>query len=237
VRVPALRAILFDAGNTLLRMDYAAIAAALGTLGVTTTESLVERAEWPARVRLDRDVFAPAGEIVSTEARTTHSRYLRYVLEGLGVRDAAVVEALEAWRRGYNQPVGLWNRAAPDAEAALRLARDAGLRTGVISNSNGTIRTVLGRVGLTPHLDVVLDSGEEGVEKPHPAIFERALGRVGVSAAEAAYIGDLYSIDVLGSRRVGLRAVLMDPGGHWDAPGCERAVTILDAVRLLVPSR
>ena len=232
-----LRAILFDAGNTLLRMDYAAIAGALGTLGVTTSEKAVQRAEWPARVRLDRDLFAPAGEIASTEARTTHSRYMRYVLEGLGVTDATVVEALDAWRRGYNQPVGLWNTADPDAEGALRLARGAGLRTGVISNSNGTIRTILTSVGLAAHLDVVLDSGEEGVEKPHAAIFERALARVGVSAAEAAYIGDLYSIDVLGARRAGLRAVLMDPGGHWGAPGCERAATVLEAVRLLVTPR
>jgi len=81
----------------------------------------------------------------------------------------------------------------------------------VISNSNGTIKRILTRLELLPLVDFALDSSEEGVEKPQPAIFERALARAGVVAAEAAYVGDLYSIDVLGARRAGLRAVLLDP--------------------------
>ena len=42
-RVP-LRAIFFDAGNTLVRIDYAAIAAALAGRGVTTTAEALMRA-------------------------------------------------------------------------------------------------------------------------------------------------------------------------------------------------
>src|SRR5205807_10511048 len=82
-RVP-LRAIFFDAGNTLVRIDYAAIAGALAARGVRTTSEDLMRAEWKARVRLDADVFA-TGEVASTEARGTHNRYLAYVLEGVGV--------------------------------------------------------------------------------------------------------------------------------------------------------
>ncbi len=48
----------FDAGNTLLRIDYAAIAAQLGRLGAPVAEAALERAEWRARVRLDADVLA-----------------------------------------------------------------------------------------------------------------------------------------------------------------------------------
>ena len=51
----SLRAIFFDAGNTLLRMNYGDIAVALGRLGVVTTPEALQRAEWRARVRLDRD--------------------------------------------------------------------------------------------------------------------------------------------------------------------------------------
>src|SRR5690242_6153831 len=134
-RVP-LRAIFFDAGNTLVRIDYAAIAAALAGRGVTTTAEALMRAEWRARVRLDADIFA-TGEVASTEARTTHSRYFAYVLEGIGVADPALVEAMDAWRRAHNQPLGLWTLPEPDAVPALTLARKHGLRTGVISNSDG----------------------------------------------------------------------------------------------------
>lgn len=236
-RVP-LRAIFFDAGNTLVRIDYSAIATALGARGVSATADDLMRAEWRARVRLDADVFArtgtAAGEIASTESRTTHSRYLAYVLEGVGVTDAALVDAMDEWRRGYNQPLGLWTAPEPDAAPALTLARDSGLRTGVISNSNGTIRQILARLDLLPLVDFALDSGEEGVEKPQPAIFERALARAGVAAAEAAYVGDLYSIDVLGARRAGMTAVLLDPGGCWSRDDCLTAPTVLDAVKRLL---
>ena len=227
------RAIFFDAGNTLIRIDYAAIAAALATHGVSVTQDALMRAEWRARVRLDDNIFG-GGEVASTEARTTHRRYMAYVLEGVGVTDPAIVNAMEAWRRGYNQPVGLWTAPEPAATPALTLAREAGLKTGVISNSNGTIKQILAGLDLVGLVDLVLDSQEEGVEKPHPEIFARALGRAGVGAADAVYVGDLYSIDVLGARRAGLRAVLLDPGACWGPRDCPTAPTVLDAVKGLL---
>ncbi len=228
-----MRAILFDAGNTLIRMDYAAIAAELARHGVAVTPEAVQRAEWSARVRLDTDVFAPAGAF-STESHDTTARYTRYLLEGAGVEDAALHAAMMEWRRGYNAPVGLWTVAEPEALAALALVREAGLVAGVVSNSNGTIRRILASLGLAPLLDFVLDSHEEGLEKPDRRFFERALERAGVRADEAAYIGDLYSVDVVGARRAGIRAVLMDPGGCWGTRDCSCAPTVLDAVRLLL---
>ena len=228
-----LRAILFDAGNTLIRIDYAAIATALAVHGVEATPDDLMRAEWRARVRLDDDVFARP-EVASTEARTTHRRYLGYVLEGVGVVDPVVVEAMDVWRGRHNQPLGLWTAPEPAAAPALRLARQAGLRTGVISNSNGSIRQILTQLELLPLLDFALDSKEEGVEKPEPEIFARALSRAGVDAADAAYVGDFYSIDVLGARRAGVRAVLLDPGLCWGQRGCPTAPTVLDAVTRLL---
>ena len=172
-----IRAILFDAGNTLIRMDYAAIAAELERHGARVTPEALQRAEWSARVRLDTDLFAPESA-VSTESRDTTERYTRYVLERVGITDPALIAAMIDWRRRYNAPVGLWTVAEPEAAAAL--------------------------------------------------------ARAGAKAEEAAYIGDLYSVDVVGARRVGIRAVLMDPGGCWGTRDCEAAPTVLDAVRLLL---
>ena len=53
-----------------------------------------------------------------------------------------------------------------------------------------------------------------------------------MAAAEAVYIGDLYSVDVLGARRAGLEAILLDPHGHWGPRDCRLAPTLTDAVRL-----
>ena len=227
-----LRAIFFDAGNTLIHMDYEAIAAALGREGVRATAGEVQRAEWRARIPLDASLQPGA----STEHPSTGERYLALVLEELGVRSPAILAALTAWRRTYNLPKGLWTILEPEAEAALVLARRAGLATAVISNSNGTIEAILTTLGLTPHLDFVIDSSVVGVEKPAPRIFQIALDRAGVKPDQAAYIGDLYTIDILGSRQAGLQGVLMDPGRCWPDRDCPKARTVLDAVRVLVGS-
>ena len=225
-----LRAIFFDAGNTLIHMDYDAIAAAFAREGVTATGGDVQRAEWRARVRLDAS-FQPGA---STEHPDTGDRYLAFVLDELGVRHPATVAALTTWRRGYNPPDGLWTVVEPEAKAALALARRAGLRTAVISNSNGTIAAILDALGLGRHLDFVVDSSRVGVEKPDPRIFQIALQRARLEPGQAAYIGDLYSIDVLGARAAGLHAVLMDPGRCWPPRDCPTAPTVLAAVQLIL---
>ena len=224
----AVRAVIFDAGNTLLRMNYGIIAAHLATRGRAATPEQVEDAELRARVRLDPHL-APGA---STESTVTHGRYLRYLLENLAITDDAEIDAIARWRRGYNLPVGLWNRADPQALAALRRVRAAGLVAGVISNSNGSVRSILEETGLAAQLDFIIDSAVVGVEKPDPRIFHLGLREAGVAAAEAVYVGDLYSVDVLGARAAGLDGILLDPGGFWAPRDCRLARGLEDAVRL-----
>jgi len=149
-----VRAVIFDAGNTLLRMNYAIIAEHLGTRGRRVTVEEVEEAELRARVRLDPHL-APGS---STESTVTHGRYLRYLLEHLAITEEAEIDAIARWRRGYNLPVGLWNRADPEAIEAVRRVRAAGLVAGVISNSNGSVRSILEETGLAAHLHFIIDS-------------------------------------------------------------------------------
>ena len=224
------RAIIFDAGNTLLQMNYAAIAGFLAGRGHSVSPGLVHESELLARVRLDRHI-APGA---STESTGIHGRYLRYVLEHLGIMDAGEIEATAEWRRRYNLPVGLWNRADPEAAPALARVKAAGLVAGVISNSNGSVRTILEGTGLARDLDFIIDSAVVGVEKPDRRIFELALHAAGVPAAAAVYVGDLYSVDVLGARGAGIEAVLLDPRGYWGPRDCPLARGVEDAVRLLI---
>ena len=217
-------------------MDYAVIAAELARHGVRVAPDAVQRAEWQARVHLDDQVFARTAG-ASTETQASANRYLSFLLEGLGVADAKTVEQVAEWRRTYNPPVGLWTARDPQALDALALVRRSGARAAAISNSNGTVQSVLAAVGLAPYLDFVVDSGAVGVEKPDPRIFELSLARAGVAPGEAVYIGDLYSIDVRGARAAGMRAVLLDPGGHWGSRDCPMAPDLLGAVRVVLAWR
>ncbi|MBI4588842.1 MAG: HAD-IA family hydrolase [Candidatus Rokubacteria bacterium] len=223
-----VRAVFFDAGNTLLRINYAAIAEQLNLHGIRRSHEAVAQAEYRARVRLDPHL-APGA---STESHSVAGYYFRYILEGLGITDRQTCQALAQWRTHYNPPVGLWHVPDPEAEAALKLTRATGCAAGVISNSNGSVRSILEETGLAAYLDFILDSAVVGVEKPDPRIFQLALAAARVEPDAAVYIGDLYSVDVLGARRAGLAAVLLDPAGVWGKPDCPTARSLGDAVRL-----
>jgi len=222
------RAIFFDAGNTLLQINYVAVAEQLGLRGVPRSPEEVAQAEYRARVRLDPHL-APGA---STENRSVAGNYFRYLLEELGITDPETSRALAEWRRSYNLPVGLWNQADPEAESVLRRLHAEGVGAGVISNSNGSVRQILEELGLARYLDFILDSAVVGVEKPDPRIFGLALAAARVRPEAAVYIGDLYSVDVLGARRAGLKAILLDPCGVWGARDCPVAKSLSKAVDL-----
>ncbi len=224
------RAVLFDAGNTLLRMNYPAIARHLASRGHAVTVEAVEEAELHARVRLDADLARG----VSTEGRPAQDRYTSYLLEGLGLTDVVEIEAAVSFKRGYNPPAGLFDRADPDARAAIREVKAAGLVVGVVSNSNGSAHALLDGAGLAAELDFVIDSALVGVEKPDPRIFHLGLAQAGVGAHEAVYVGDLYSIDVLGARAAGLGSILLDPRGFWGPRDCDTARDIGAATALIL---
>jgi putative hydrolase of the HAD superfamily len=46
--------------------------------------------------------------------------------------------------------------------------------------------------------------------KPHPTIFQAALGQLGVEARDGVMVGDSLEEDIEGARALGMRAILID---------------------------
>jgi FMN phosphatase YigB (HAD superfamily) len=224
--------VLFDAGHTLLEPDYPALTAQIRARGHRIGEAAVIEAERRARARLEREHAARG-----TRERRGQGRYLRYLLDGLGIGGEDEHRALTEWRRGFNPPVGLCWRADPQAAGALERVRATGLVAGVISNSNGSARLALERAGLVALLDFVIDSTLVGVAKPDPRVFQLGLRAAGVAPHHAVYVGDSYFVDVLGARRAGMGAVLFDPGGVWEERDCPAAAGLGEALDLALGSR
>ena len=226
-RCPGIRAVVFDAGHTLLEMDYATVTAYLTSRGHVVGEAAVIDAERRARFRLDVErATQPSRE------RTGQGRYVQYLLDALEVTDDVERRAVAEWRRGFNVPIGLCHLADREAAPALRHARDAGLIVGVISNSNGSVRRALEGADLAAQLDFVIDSSVVGVAKPDPGIFALGVRAAGAGPEETVYIGDSYFVDVLGAQQAGLGAVLFDPGRVWGDRGCPVASGLGAAVEL-----
>ena len=104
----------------------------------------------------------------------------------------------------------------------------------MISNSNGWVEQLVTESGLRSYFHFVLDSRLVGVEKPDPRIFQVALEHAQVRPAGALYIGDLYSIDVVGPRAIGMHAILLDPAGLWDHVDCPKARDLSEAADLVL---
>jgi putative hydrolase of the HAD superfamily len=103
----------------------------------------------------------------------------------------------------------------PVVGAAETLAdlRRLGYRLAVISNWSADLPRTLSLTGLKDHFDGIFASEALGYAKPHAAAFLVPLDRLGLTPGEAIYVGDLYHIDVLGAREVGMEAILVDPLG------------------------
>jgi putative hydrolase of the HAD superfamily len=80
-------------------------------------------------------------------------------------------------------------RADREMEMAVVLAKRQGIRTGLISNSWGTGRYELDR--FPEMFDAWVISGEVGLRKPDPAIYEMGAERVGLPPSELVFVDDL----------------------------------------------
>ena len=88
---------------------------------------------------------------------------------------------------------------------AVRELRGEGVRTGLISNSWGT--GIYDPSMLSDLFDAVVISGDVGLHKPQPEIYELGAERLGVPASECVFVDDLRE-NVAGAEAVGMSAVL-----------------------------
>ncbi len=210
-----LRAVLFDAGETLVhpapsfpelfvdvvaRAGYERSVEDVGRASATVFHRFSEAAR-------DQELWTTSPE---RSARFWKGVYAR-MLDELGLSSAdGLRDTL------YATFTDLRNYAAFDDVASMLDALDArGLRLGVVSNFEAWLEDLLTHLGLRERFPVRVISGVEGVQKPDPAIFERALVRAGVAAHEAVYVGDNPEFDVTPAEALGMTAVLIDRRGRF----------------------
>jgi putative hydrolase of the HAD superfamily len=135
---------------------------------------------------------------------------------------------------GLHREKHLWASVKAGTSEALEALRAAGYRLAVISNSDGRAVEGLAAAGLLAHFEAVIDSELVGCEKPDPRIFLTALERMGLSPAEALYVGDIYEVDVVGARRAGLDVILLDPLGNHPGRDVRVARSLREVVEIVL---
>jgi len=143
-------------------------------------------------IQLDRDGYAPRAELFTG------------VVAQFELPAALADALLSDYRAGFPSACVLF----PDVTATLAALRTSVVKLGLITN--GSLRMQnrkLECLAISSAFDVMVISAAEGISKPDPAIFHRALQRLDADAARAVFVGDHPDFDIRGARAAGMQAV------------------------------
>jgi len=206
-------AVLLDAGGVFVLPDPDRILGAFARAECAVEREVLTAAHYRAAVRF--------GTHLDVEANWADVwlDYLQTYVAECGVPPD--------WREGAHSHLdsefadaALWIEPVPESREGLQALADTGVRLGIVSNADGMMAQRLARLelcqvgpGTGVEIECVVDSGDVGIMKPDPRIFEAAVDLLGLPVDQVWYVGDMPAIDVVGARRAGLRPFLMDPLG------------------------
>jgi putative hydrolase of the HAD superfamily len=226
-------AVLLDAGGVFVLPDPDRILGAFTRAECSVPREMLADAHYRAAARF--------GIHLDVEAcwREAWLGYLQTYVEECGVPQDRRDEAHRHVDSEFAD-AALWVDPVPGSREGLQALADVGVRLGIISNADGMIGSRLAQLelcqvgpGIGVDIECVVDSGNVGVMKPDPRIFQAAVDLLGLDPDQVWYVGDMPAIDVVGARRAGIRPYLMDPLGlHLDA-GYDRISSLAALAELI----
>jgi len=144
-----------------------------------------------------------------------HDLFIHYtasIIEHMGGRGELVVDVArriyEQW--SVNHHFELYEDVAPVMTELI----GRGYVVGAISNSHRSLDAFCEHFSLRGAITVAVSSAEHGYMKPHRSIFDAALAKAGVTAAESLMVGDSLKHDIEGALSAGMRDVLLRRSGE-----------------------
>jgi epoxide hydrolase-like predicted phosphatase len=166
--------------------------------------------------------------LVATHFRSNpEARQLLFDLE-VGTLTEEEFEPRFAAVLGVTEPAGLIDRLFGGMRAdhammnAVRAAKDAGVRTGLISNSWGKGR--YDRSQFPVLFDGVVISAEVGMRKPDPRIYELGAKAIGLEPADCVFVDDIPG-NLEPARELGM-ATVHHTGADETVPQLERLLGV-----------
>lgn len=207
-------AVFLDAGGVFVLPNASLMAAVVRAAGGRCDLALIERAHYAA--------------VAAVDATRTNdwARYAAAVARTCGVPDDRLSDAVEGLTVLLTMPAPLlWNQVVHEAVTALRELAEFGVPVAIVSNSDGTVETLLRDVavcqvgeGAGVPVTLVVDSHHVGFAKPDPGIFAAALDELGVAPERVVHVGDTACADVDGAIAAGVTPLHLDPFGDCPYP-------------------
>ncbi len=203
------RAVLFDAGETLVHADPTFPGLFSSVLAGEGIESPPQDVLAASKTVFHRFSEAAAEDDLWTTSPEKSARFWKGVyvrmLETLGL---PATDGLPD--RLYATFTDLENYALFEDVPPVLTQLSSITSLGVVSNFEPWLDDLLRLRGVRDRFDVCVISGNVGIEKPDPRIYEMALEEAGVGARDAAYVGDNPEFDVWPVIDLGMTPVLID---------------------------
>ncbi|MBD7986315.1 HAD family hydrolase [Sporosarcina sp. Sa2YVA2] len=105
---------------------------------------------------------------------------------------------------------------------------------GMITNGYGQFQMEnIKALGIENYFDVILVSEWEGIKKPDPEIFKRALDQLNVLPKQSVFVGDHPENDVKASQNIGMKGI-WKKDLHWDDVDADFIINDLKELPLLI---
>lgn len=200
--------VFLDIDSTLLWVDldvegYVADLAPYGRNGELTAE----RAKAPVWKSVRRHIDENINHRTPEELTKFKQENARQVACELDVEAPREVLSEIADRRISFNPF-------PEAELVLAGLRERGKKVYAVSNWDITLAQTLEELGWLGYFDAVIASGEVGIEKPAPGIFEEALRVAGDSRERVVHVGNDPVSDIAAAAACDIDAVLIARNGE-----------------------
>ncbi len=211
----SVRAVLFDFGDTLIFQAHQPDENVLYRAMAEQVRPLLQ--QWGSEL----DAIALLRDLYDAVEEAQHERRSRglevdgpFVTRGALAAhgfDATPEQARALWQASaVGLPLWGW-QLFPDTIDTLRKLRDMPVTVGLVSNGYYTADI---RIRLLQTLDLQADLFDAFVlsadlmrPKPHPEPFQRALDLLDVRADETVFVGDVFDVDIVGAKALGMTTV------------------------------
>ena len=204
--------ILFDLDDTIITYDAVADRAwrivcgeHADQLGSVSADSLYEA------IRLSSDWYYASpirAKCARMDLQAARREVVCLAMEILRINDPHLAcRIADRYSAVRTEGIGLF----PGAEAVLEGLSARGVAMALLTNGDAAgQRAKIERFGLERYFRVILVEGEQGIGKPEPEVYGRALDGLGVEASQAWMVGDNLEWDVAAPQRLGIIGVWND---------------------------
>jgi putative hydrolase of the HAD superfamily len=107
----------------------------------------------------------------------------------------------------------------PEVIETLTTLINRGYQTGILSNWDSRLYTVLKETGLNDLFSIIVISSEVGVEKPDSGIFAFAEEKLGHHSSACLHVGDSHHHDIMGAQAAGWQSIHIRHGNTSPSNG------------------